>query len=171
MMEAAGGKAPGDLDSRSFMPVLRGAAERADEFTYAVHTGDKDMNRTPMRSVRTAQFKYIQNLKPETRYTTHISDANGPDGKVYWDSWTRLAKTDKHAAEVVQHYRHRPAEELYDVAADPYELKDLATDPKYAETLKELRENLNAWRVKQGEDLNKIPMPEDARHGEIPYAQ
>ena len=123
-----------------------------------------------MRAVRTPRFKYILNLKPETRYTTHISDAGGRDGKDYWDSWERLAKSDAHAAEVVEHYRQRPAEELYDLEADPYELHDLAPDLNYAKTLAELRENLKAWRLKQGEDLNKVPMPEDARHGEIPYA-
>jgi uncharacterized sulfatase len=136
-----------------------------------VHTGDKDMNRTPMRSIRTVQFKYILNLKPETKYTTHISDAEGPDGRDYWNSWERLAKTDAHAAEIIQHYRQRPAEELYDVVADPYELKNLAEDPKYANPLAELREKLKQWRLQQGEDLSKVPMPEDARQGEIPYAQ
>ena len=171
MMQAAGSAPPAGIDGKSFMPVLRGETDHHDDATYAVHTGDKDMNRTPMRSVRTDRWKYIVNLKPETKYTTHISDAEGPDGRDYWNSWERLAKTDAHAAEVVQHYRHRPAEELYDVVADPYELKNLADDPAHATTLAELREKLKQWRLQQGEDLNKVPMPEDARHGEIPYAQ
>jgi arylsulfatase A-like enzyme len=151
------------------MPVLRGESDRHDDATYAVHTGDKDMNRTPMRSIRTERFKYILNLKPETKYTTHISDAG--DGKEYWASWEELAKSDAHAADVVRHYRKRPPEELYDVVADPYELENLADDPQHAKTLSELREKLKQWRIQQGEDLSKAPMPEDARHGEIPYAQ
>jgi arylsulfatase A-like enzyme len=60
---------------------------------------------------------------------------------------------------------------LYDVVADPYELKNLADDPQHAKPLTELREKLKQWRLQQGEDLNKVPMPEDARHGDIPYAQ
>ncbi|MEA2735625.1 MAG: hypothetical protein QOE14_2076 [Humisphaera sp.] len=172
MMQAAGAAAPpGDLDGKSFLPVIRGETDRHDDATFAVHTGDKDMNRTPMRSIRTERYKLILNLKPETRYTSHISDAQGPDGKDYWASWERLAKADKHAAEVIQRYRQRPGEEFYDVAADPYELKNLAGDPQHAKTLAELREKLKQWRLQQGENLNKVPMPEDARHGEIPYAQ
>jgi uncharacterized sulfatase len=169
MMEAAGGTPSKDFDAKSFMAVLRGEAEKHQEAAFAVHTGDKDMNRTPMRSIRTDRWKYILNLKPETKYTTHISDAG--DGKEYWLSWEQLAERDKHAAEVVAHYRKRPAEELYDVASDPYELKNLADDRQHAKTLAELREKLMEWRLAQGEDLNKVPMPEDARHGSIPYAQ
>ena len=174
MMEAAGAtppSSPSDIDAKSFMPVLRGEADRHREATFAVHTGDQDMNRTPMRSIRTERFKYIANLKPETKYTTHISDSKGPDGRDYWSSWERRAKTDERAAAAIERYRQRPAEELYDVANDPYELKNLAADPAHASTLAELREKLNQWRVQQGEDLEKVPMPEDARHGKIPYAE
>jgi hypothetical protein len=30
---------------------------------------------------------------------------------------------------------------------------------------------LKEWRIEQGEDLTKVPMPEDARLGEILYAK
>jgi arylsulfatase A-like enzyme len=60
---------------------------------------------------------------------------------------------------------------LYDVEADPYELKNLAADPAYAKTLDELRQKLKDWRLQQGEDLAKVPMPEDARSGPLPYAE
>ena len=33
-----------------------------------------------------------------------------------------------------------------------------------------LRDRVRQWRVQQGEDLNRAPMPEDARTGEIRYA-
>src|SRR5688500_12517323 len=100
MMEAAGSEPPSkDLDGKSIMPVLRGETEQHQEATFAVHTGDKDMNRTPMRSIRTDRWKYILNLKPETKYTTHISDAG--DGKEYWVSWEELTERDKDAAAVV----------------------------------------------------------------------
>ena len=171
MMEAAGASSPpGELDGKSFMPVLRGhEPDRHRDATFAVHTGDAKMNRTPMRSVRTDRYKYIANLKPETRYTTHISDAN--DGREYWVTWEKLAESDGRAAGFVKRYRQRPAEELYDVESDPYELKNLAGDPRHGKTLAELRERLKQWRLQQGEDLSKVPMPEDARHGKIPYAQ
>lgn len=171
ILDAAGQKTElAGFDGKSFLGVLQGRSSSHHDAVFASNTGDKQMNRSPMRCVRTAQFKYILNLKPQDPFKSHISDARGPDGRVYWDSWERLAKTDAHAREVVDHYRHRPAEELYDVQADPFELNNLAADPKCAKTLDSLRKQLNDWRVQQGEDLSHVAMPEDSRSGPLPYA-
>ena len=43
-------------------------------------------------------------------------------------------------------YIFRPAESLYDMDSDPLEIHDLAKDPKYAATLKELRGKLEKWQ-------------------------
>jgi arylsulfatase A-like enzyme len=171
MTEAAGAKAQTEIDGRSFLPVLTGKSDRHLDAIFAAHTGDKEMNHAPMRCIRTDQYKYIINLAPEIRYTTHISDAGSRDGKIYWDSWEKLAMTEPHARQVVGHYRHREPEELFDVQADPYELKNLATDPARAMVLAELRQRVRQWRLQQGEDLSKVPMPEDGRMGEILYAR
>lgn len=168
MIEAAGGTPPGDIDGRSFLPVLLGRKDRLREEVFASHTGDKGMNRAPMRCVRTERYKYILNLAPEIPYTTHITKGAEPES--YWQSWLRLARTDPQAAALVKRHDHRPAEELYDLATDPYELKNLASDPDHAEVLKRLREKLRQWRVQQGEDLNKVVMPDEARFGPLRYA-
>lgn len=171
LLEAAGGKAPEDLDGRSFLPVLRGREGRHRQEVYASHTGDGPMNRSPMRCVRTEHYKYVLNLKPETVYRTHIDAGEAADGKRYWASWERLAETDRQAARLVQRYRQRPAEELYDLKKDPWEQTNVAGQRAYSRMLAGLRERLREWRLDQGEDLSRIPMPEDARLGEIPYAR
>jgi arylsulfatase A-like enzyme len=172
MLEAAGGTAPKDLDAKSFLPVLEGESDAHRDATFALNTGDKDMNRSPARAVRTAKYKYILNLLPQDIFKTHITDAGGEDGLFYWRSWEKLAaEGDAHAKQAIDRYRHHPAEELYDVEADPYELKNLAADPAYAKALEDLRQKLKDWRLQQGEDLSKVPMPEDARTGPLPYAE
>jgi len=171
LIEVTGDKAPKDLDGRSFLPVLLGRSQRHREEVYAAHTGDGKMNRTPMRCVRTGRYKYLLNLAPQTVYQTHISEGAGPDGKSYWTSWERVALKDLGAARLVQRYRHRPAEELYDLQQDPWEQQNLAGDQSHSGLLSRLREKLKRWRLQQGEDLSKVPMPEDARQGEIPYAK
>jgi uncharacterized sulfatase len=168
MIAAAGGDPPREIDGRSFLPVLLGRSGEHREEVFASHTGDKEFNRAPMRCVRAERYKYILNLAPEIPYATHISKSDDRDN--YWTSWLRLAETNAHAADVTRRYEHRPAEELYDVAADPYELKNLAADPAHTGTLAKLREALKKWRVQQGEDLSKVPMPEDARSGPLKYA-
>ena len=172
MLNAAGGESPKDVDAISFLPVLRGETDAHRHETYAINTGDRAMNRSPMRAVRTAKYKYILNLKPQTPFKTHITDAGGEDGLFYWKSWEKLAADgDERAKAAIERYRHRPAEELYDMEADPYEQKNLAADPAHAADLETLRESLKKWRLQQGEDLAKVPMPEDARTGEVRYAE
>src|SRR5206468_1372161 len=83
----------------------------------------------------TRQFKYILNLKPGDLYKTHIDAGNGPDGRVYWDSWVKAATTDSAAADLIARYQHRPAEELYDLAADSTEQHNLAGDAGHAQAL------------------------------------
>ena len=39
----------------------------------------------------------------------------------------------------------RAPEELYDIGADPYEINNLADDPKLADTLKKMRARLDTW--------------------------
>jgi uncharacterized sulfatase len=39
----------------------------------------------------------------------------------------------------------KPIEELYDLAADPHEVNNLAGSPAHAATLKELRAQVDAW--------------------------
>ncbi len=168
MIEAAGGTPPPDIDGRSFLPVLLGRKGQAREEVFASHTGDKGMNQAPMRCIRTERYKYIVNLAPQIPYTTHITKGSEP--AAYWASWLRLAEKDAKAAALVERHNHRPAEELYDLQADPYELKNLAADPAHAELLAKLREKVRQWRVQQGEDLSKVPMPDDARFGPLRYA-
>ncbi len=49
-------------------------------------------------------------------------------------------------------YRERPAEELYDLSSDPYELNNLAENADHAETLSELRQKLDAWMQTTGDE-------------------
>lgn len=171
MVHAAGAPAPGELDGRSFLAVLFGTASRHRQEVFASHTGDGTMNRSPMRSIRTGRYKLILNLAPETPYKTHISEGVSSDGRTYWESWLELATRDERAAQLVRKFRRRPREELYDVVGDPYEQHNLAVNPTRRQLLSDLRQKLKQWRLLQGEDLNKVPLPEDARQGKVPYAR
>ena len=44
-------------------------------------------------------------------------------------------------------FEHRPREELFDLAKDPDELKNVAGEAADADVLKELRAMLKAWQV------------------------
>jgi N-sulfoglucosamine sulfohydrolase len=53
----------------------------------------------------------------------------------------------------------KPQEELYDVHADPYEIHNLAGDPRYTADLERLREALGQWQHTYS-DLGLIPEAE-----------
>jgi N-sulfoglucosamine sulfohydrolase len=151
LVDLGGGIPPKEIDGRSFAPVLRGEQPAAREEIYATHSGDREFNVYPMRCVRTDKWKYILNLHPEFQYATHINRGGGRDGLEYFQSWEAAAKSDPRAAEVVRRYKQRPREELFDLSADPHEVKNLADDPQHASRLAEMRAKVAAWMKDQGD--------------------
>lgn len=166
LIEAAGGSAPksglhdGEIDGRSFLRVLKGEADEHRDRIFATHSGDREMNVYPMRSLRTGRWKYIWNLHPEFQYTTHVDRAQAEDEVGYWRSWEKAAAAgDDQAARIIRRYRQRPAEELYDLTADPFELRNLAAEAAQSERVKAMRDELNAWMRQQGDQRKVFHKP------------
>ena len=156
LITAAGGDAPAGIDGKSFLGVLRGTSTTHRDEIFTTHNNDERMNVFPMRSLRTRDFKYILNLHPDWAHTTHIDQGGGTgDGWRYFLEWTALSKTDAKAANVINRYNQRPAEELYDLRTDPHELNNLAADPAHAATLNTMRPRLQDWMKQQG-DSQKV---------------
>ncbi len=110
-----------------------------------------------MRAVRTKDFKYIRNFLPNRPYLQPCAYKDAKDilitlRQAYKDE--ALNKTQR-----LLFRETRPAEELYDVNADPYEINNLAEDPAYADELAKMRERLATWMV---ETNDKGREPESA---------
>ncbi len=168
----ASGFQPGELSGQSLLAVLSGEKDEHRDRVFASHSGDGRMNEYPMRAVRSREWKYIRNLTPNAEYHTHVDRAKGADGKDYWSSWERLAATDAGAAEKVRRYHKRPAEELYDLAADPWEQVNLAADPAHAQRLSGFRDELAAWMQDIGDEglateEARRPRPRPASQGRV----
>jgi arylsulfatase A-like enzyme len=96
-----------------------------------------------IRSVRTKRFKYIRNFLPNR---PHLQPNAYKDAKRILIALRKCHEegTLNDAQELL--FRDvRAPEELYDISADPYEINNLADDPKLAETLKEMRARLDTW--------------------------
>jgi N-sulfoglucosamine sulfohydrolase len=159
LIAAAGGQPPDFLDGRSFLPVLQNPAAAHRDRIYATHSGDGNMNIYPIRSVRHGDWKYIRNVHPEFRFTTHIDLAKPVDGNAYWQDWVQQAAINPVAAAIVEKYHHRPAEELYDLSRDPHEQQNLAAGAEHAGRLAALRSDLDAWLAAQGDKLTVFNEP------------
>ena len=111
------------------------------------------MNVFPQRCVRDERYKYILNLMPENRWTTHFTRVEGiPESHAeVWNSWVEKAKSDAKTAQLVYLTQHHPVEELYDVKADPYEFNNLAFEAASRPILEKMRADVRQWMQSQGD--------------------
>jgi N-sulfoglucosamine sulfohydrolase len=128
------GKKAVALPGKSFLPILEQEKPEGWEFVFGSHQFHEVTMYYPMRVMRTRQYKYILNLAHPLEYP-HASDLWGSP------TWQGVLKRGDAmmGSRAVKSFLHRPKEELYDVAADPNELKNLLDDPNW----REVRENRN----------------------------
>lgn len=160
LIEIAGGQPEAlGLDGRSFLRVLTGGSEGHRKFAYAMHNNIPEGPPYPIRSVTDGRFRYIRNLAPDELYIEkHImgSTAHNP----YWLSWMWASEADPHAYAMVRRFLRRPAEELYDTAADPFELRNISGDPEHAARKAVLAAELERWMAEQGDPGASLDTPE-----------
>lgn len=94
------------------------------------------------RAVRDKRFKYIRYYEPFKPYTQFM---NTPEKGAIMQAIRNAGSSDM--PEAGQHIVApvKPAEALYDLASDPYELNNLVTDSTHTAILRLLREALAAW--------------------------
>jgi N-sulfoglucosamine sulfohydrolase len=177
LLDAAGIRVGKEIVGLSLVPLVTGAekdGERARVFLERerhanVRQGDLSY---PSRAVRTREFLYIHNLRPE----------RWPAGDpVMWKAVGEFGDCDAGVVkEVILGKRHeaamrpyfelcferRPAEELYDLRDDPGQTNNLAGHSEFAAAQQKLRTELDAWRQRTGDPrLN----PADDRFEKAPY--
>lgn len=159
LLEAAGGHPPADIDGKSFLAVLRGDKDTHRDLIFTTHSNDNRFNVYPTRAVRAERWKYIRNQHPEFAFTTHIDLPVKLGQRDFFATWEEKARTDTQAAAILKRYHERPAEELYDLEADPHEQHNLAADPAKAAEMARLRAKLDAWIAIQGDRLPVFEKP------------
>lgn len=107
-----------------------------------------------IRTIRTAGgMKYIRNFMTDRPWSQH----QYRDGRDYMEVCRELY-TQGELNEVQARFwgPERPAEELYDLNADPHEIHSLVDDPDYHDALLQLRTQLDAW-VRETDDQGQYP--------------
>jgi uncharacterized sulfatase len=149
-LAAAGIEQPKNLDGRSFVPVLTGRTATHKSYVFGLQTTRGIINGSDtfgIRSVRDERFRYIRNLSPDVTFQ------NATTQESMFVTWQRMAaEGDAQAKQLVYNYQHRPAEELYDCDADPWNQNNLIGLPMHAERLAMLRTQLDAWMKEQGDE-------------------
>lgn len=126
---------------------------------YVITARDRcDFTIDRIRGVRTQRYKYIRNFMTDRPYM----QPNYRDNYESMKLMKRLYREGKlNAAQARFMSDYRPAEELYDMEKDPYELNSLADDPKYANVLKYHRDILEKW-IKETDDKGQYPESPEA---------
>lgn len=147
ILDWAGAALPKDyrlapLPGRSLLPIVEAQAPGGWDAVFATHSFHEIDQYYPIRALRTREYSYFHNLQPELTVPVASDVALSPTWKAITAApGTRLGKRSLDA------FRHRPTEELYDLAADPGEVVNLAADPAHATVIADLRERLARWRT------------------------
>lgn len=153
VLNLAGLDVHAQMDGQPFMgPNVNTAKVNTQDETFGI--ADRfDEKYDMVRSLRKGSFKYIRSYQP---FNPDALQNNYRYKMVAYSEWRNLYKQGKLNDVQGQFFRARPAEMLFDLEKDPYEVNDLSVDPAYASKLKELRDNLTG-RVKSMPDLAFYP--------------
>ncbi len=112
-----------------------------------------------IRCIRTHRYKYIRNYHPERPYMQF----NGYKKQQY-PAWTLMQVLSEKGmlSPAQQHFVEptRPAEELYQLETDVYEVNNLVDDKRYESVRNQLSCQLDAWMERIG-DTGETPEPSD----------
>lgn len=153
VMHLAGIDVPEQMDGVPFLgkDVTLDELNRRDE-TFG-HADRFDEKYDLVRTFRKGRYKYMRNLQPfnvDSLYNDYRYQ------QAAYREWRDLYQAGKLNADQRQFFEPRPAECLYDLKNDPYELHNLAGDPSLAETLQMMRSRLTA-QMKSRPDLSFYP--------------
>ncbi len=143
LCEAAGVKTPEAVHGVSFMPALRDPASPGRPMIFQERNwhGTDDH----VRAVRTDRYRYLINAYPDEPMAHPTDLLRGPTFEAMRRRYD-AGELEPHRAALFR--APRPAQELYDLQADPHELNNLANDPALASVKDRLREALEAHEKK-----------------------
>ncbi len=145
-LELAGLSTPKVFEGRSFLLLLHNPKKSIRDFVFAERNWHDYEDR--VRAVRNRRFKYIRNFYNDLPNTPPADVVRS----VAYREMIRLRKEDRLVdAQKNTFMQPRAREELYDVQADPFELKNLAADPAQAKRLKRFRRTLAKWQQETGD--------------------
>jgi N-sulfoglucosamine sulfohydrolase len=142
ILDWAGVKPAAAMGGKSLLPILEKEDAKDREVVFGSHQFHEITMYYPMRMVRTRTHKLIVNLAHPLPFPSASDLYNsGTWQGILNRNDTMVGRRSREA------FEHRPREEMFDLAKDPDELKNVAADPAYADTLKELKARLHDWQV------------------------
>ncbi|MBN1417331.1 MAG: sulfatase-like hydrolase/transferase, partial [Planctomycetes bacterium] len=146
MLEIAGAKVPETMQGR---PFLGDGAGPPREYVFGAR--DRcDMTIMRLRTVRDARYRYIRNFTPQVPFLAR--NEYKENSYPVWNLLKTLDADGKLApAPAVLCRPSMPEEELYDLDADPHQIRNLAGRAEEAAALARMRDALDRWLAETGD--------------------
>jgi len=175
-LEAAGLKPLPAMNGKSLVGLLEGKKQSGRDRAFIererhanVRKGDLSY---PIRAIRTGEFLYIRNLRPD-RWPAGDPEmyfSVGPFGDSDSSPSKDLLLDRRNDPEIAKYFRlafdKRPAEELYDLKKDPGQINNVADQAEYARDRQKLRSMLDQWMKETGDPR---AVSDDDRWDRYPY--
>jgi N-sulfoglucosamine sulfohydrolase len=158
VLSMAGLPVPSGMQGQVFL-----GDKRARERDYIYASRDRmDEAFDRIRGVRDKRFKYLRNFHPELPYSQRIEfNEQSPAMR----AWRHLhEKASLTGAPEAFFAPQKPPEELYDTVADPDEIRNIATHPRYKTVLDRMRRAMDEW-IRDTRDLGEIPEEQLVKRG------
>lgn len=155
ILELAGVEQPDTFQGFSFAPILNNPDKSVRDYVYAEHNWHD--YRAHERMTRSKKYLYLKNSLPELPHTPPADAVRSISHQKMLELYKqgKLNNVQSHTF-----IAPRPAEELYDIINDPYQLTNLANDPKYANALGSMRKAQADWSQKTNDFIPEPLRPD-----------
>lgn len=157
-LDLAGIKKQPMMDGKSLLPVLEGKTTTQNDQVFlererhCLCRADLDYGAGyPIRAIRTSEYLYIRNFRPDRNPAgdetipdtpSEYGDVDGGITKIYMMDNRNLPAVEPYFKMA---FEKRPAEELYVIKADPYNIHNVAESGEYASIKASLSKRLYDW--------------------------
>jgi N-sulfoglucosamine sulfohydrolase len=156
VLELAGLPKPETFQGVSLVPLLRDPRATVRDYVFAEH----NWHNFPahVRMVRRGSHVYVRNAWPELRLPGASDTFYNPSA----DALKALHAQGRLTPAQAKIFMPRPAEEFYDLSADPHQTVNLVRQAgSHEPTLQQLRAVLTRWQQETGDSVPANPTPPD----------
>ena len=147
---------PEHMQGKAFL-----GAQADETWDYVFSARDRfDESYDMVRSVRDKKWRYMRNYYPNKPYVVWVPYRN--QSPIMKELLRLQAEGNLEGPQKLWFRDTRPPEELYDTENDPHNINNLADDPQYQDVLKEMRTELDQWRIESKDmgDISEYQMKE-----------
>lgn len=127
---------------KSLIPVLTDPTKTVHDFVFSTQDLREIQDNFPIRAIRNASYKLIRNTQKSFPITSDVY--NTPTFQYILNQTRKGASTGWWRQ--LTNYLTREQFELFDYSYDPYEIDNVAYEPKYSAVLTELQARLSNWQ-------------------------